>query len=412
MAWKQTVFERQALYDEIWAEPMTTVAQRYGLSDVGLRKICVKLGIPVPPRGYWARLAAGQRPEKQPLRASKAPTTVVRSIRVDEQEEECEQRVANARMNEAPLPVLKDLVYTPPGELTGVGVEAAYIAKAMGKIRETEGCVSLSCGAWADVAVSEDSRFRAIVLLDKLAFAVKAADGIFDLKSSPRNEVQNRHRSTSAEDRGSFQFHGTRYFFRIKEKILRQEIVESAPAKSPTRGRSRMAYEPDFSSMFRPKKYSFTPTGKFQLVVCRVACSYEVAKTEDTPHTTSEEKVVALVGRVEALSLTKKIEDQLQYEKRMERERKTKIWETEKARKDALLKQLESYEQMARNLDRAESLRRLAEKILALASTQPLSKEEHIAHLIVMADWLDPTVAKRWPEVDDVPDKNPHFSWY
>jgi hypothetical protein len=42
----------RALYNEIWAEPMTTVAQRYGLSDVDLRMICVELDVPLPPRGY------------------------------------------------------------------------------------------------------------------------------------------------------------------------------------------------------------------------------------------------------------------------------------------------------------------------------------------------------------------------
>jgi hypothetical protein len=57
MAWQNTTFERHALYAEIWAEPMTSVAKRYGLSDVGLRKICLKLDVPLPPRGYWARLA-------------------------------------------------------------------------------------------------------------------------------------------------------------------------------------------------------------------------------------------------------------------------------------------------------------------------------------------------------------------
>ncbi|MBK8324826.1 MAG: hypothetical protein IPL06_19615 [Betaproteobacteria bacterium] len=46
---------------------MTVVAPRYGLSDVGLVKICKKLGIPVPPRGYWAKVKAGRPTRKEPL---------------------------------------------------------------------------------------------------------------------------------------------------------------------------------------------------------------------------------------------------------------------------------------------------------------------------------------------------------
>ena len=49
-------FERHKLYAEVWTEPATKVAKRYGVSDVGLRKICKRLSVPLPPLGYWARI--------------------------------------------------------------------------------------------------------------------------------------------------------------------------------------------------------------------------------------------------------------------------------------------------------------------------------------------------------------------
>ena len=51
--------ERTELYEEVWNEPITQVAPRYNLSDTGLRKQCKKLGIPVPPRGYWKKVESG-----------------------------------------------------------------------------------------------------------------------------------------------------------------------------------------------------------------------------------------------------------------------------------------------------------------------------------------------------------------
>jgi hypothetical protein len=47
---------------------MTELAQDFGLSDVALAKRCRKLGVPVPGRGYWAHVAAGQAPRQPALR--------------------------------------------------------------------------------------------------------------------------------------------------------------------------------------------------------------------------------------------------------------------------------------------------------------------------------------------------------
>jgi hypothetical protein len=60
-------FEREALYAEVWTDPVSTLCKRYELSDVGLRKICLKLGVPLPPRGHWARIHAGHKIEWPPL---------------------------------------------------------------------------------------------------------------------------------------------------------------------------------------------------------------------------------------------------------------------------------------------------------------------------------------------------------
>jgi len=59
-------YDRDKIYQEIWSEPIQHVAKRYNLSDVGLAKVCRKLNIPRPGRGYWAIKAAGKVVPKQP----------------------------------------------------------------------------------------------------------------------------------------------------------------------------------------------------------------------------------------------------------------------------------------------------------------------------------------------------------
>lgn len=58
---------REQLYDLAWSEPMRTLAPRFGLSDVGLKKTLQKLSIPAPARGYWAKLQAGKKIARTPL---------------------------------------------------------------------------------------------------------------------------------------------------------------------------------------------------------------------------------------------------------------------------------------------------------------------------------------------------------
>lgn len=92
-----TPVSREALYEEVWTDAVTVVAPRYGLSDVGLDKICKKLGIPVPPRGYWAKVKAGRPTRKLPLPALPAGARGLSGpIPLSEQEAAIHARVRDA----------------------------------------------------------------------------------------------------------------------------------------------------------------------------------------------------------------------------------------------------------------------------------------------------------------------------
>lgn len=61
------IYDRKKLYQEVWKEPVSIVAKRYGVTDVALAKNCRKLNVPLPPRGYWAKIQAGAKLKKIPL---------------------------------------------------------------------------------------------------------------------------------------------------------------------------------------------------------------------------------------------------------------------------------------------------------------------------------------------------------
>jgi hypothetical protein len=64
---------RQALFEDVWTRPLSTIAPEYGLSDVGLRKICDRADIPTPGRGYWAKVASGKTFPRPKFRPAKNP---------------------------------------------------------------------------------------------------------------------------------------------------------------------------------------------------------------------------------------------------------------------------------------------------------------------------------------------------
>lgn len=54
-----TQYDRATLYEQVWSQPVQEVATAYGISGVRLGKVSRTLDVPVPPRGYWARVRSG-----------------------------------------------------------------------------------------------------------------------------------------------------------------------------------------------------------------------------------------------------------------------------------------------------------------------------------------------------------------
>jgi AcrR family transcriptional regulator len=58
---------REELYQRVWSKPITLVAEQLGVSGNALTKICDRLLVPYPPRGYWARRSSGASLAQPPL---------------------------------------------------------------------------------------------------------------------------------------------------------------------------------------------------------------------------------------------------------------------------------------------------------------------------------------------------------
>jgi hypothetical protein len=64
---KNLTLSREQLYHLVWSLPLTVLGKHIGISDVAIAKHCRKIEVPVPPRGYWAKLQAGKPDDRTPL---------------------------------------------------------------------------------------------------------------------------------------------------------------------------------------------------------------------------------------------------------------------------------------------------------------------------------------------------------
>jgi hypothetical protein len=109
MSYEDVVYRRDEFYEKVWSKPVRQVATEYGCSDVALAKMCRRVGVPVPGRGYWARVTAGQKPKRvklPPLKKEQQSEVHARRWRgpaENAMSDEVKERLAKEREAEPPI---------------------------------------------------------------------------------------------------------------------------------------------------------------------------------------------------------------------------------------------------------------------------------------------------------------------
>jgi hypothetical protein len=166
---------RSDLYELVWKEPMVHAAKRFGISDVALRKTCVKHGIPTPPLGYWAKLAHGKRVVRPPLPALKGSHRNDIDLRVRPKPElpAAVSVALTAAQERAAMP--ENRVVVPAQRLLALHPTVAATEKAFRKARpDQEGFSQVSNAGCFNMSIAPASCERALLILDTLAKALEA----------------------------------------------------------------------------------------------------------------------------------------------------------------------------------------------------------------------------------------------
>jgi hypothetical protein len=156
--------ERQKLYEEVWATPMWRLSKKYGLSDRGLAKICGRLSIPVPARGFWRRKETGQEVSPDPLPPLKGGQRDFIEHWQDGAQDLEPKREEGLDFESLPE---NRIVVTPEGTELHPLVEV--IRKELKKAEENKVGILVSEVGWCSaIAVSKPALSRALSVLDAL----------------------------------------------------------------------------------------------------------------------------------------------------------------------------------------------------------------------------------------------------
>jgi hypothetical protein len=377
MGWEYTDFQREELYEEVWAEPVTKVAKRYAISDVGLRKICLDLEVPLPPVGYWAKLAAGRAVKRPPLGTTKGPTTYRRSRYVAPLDDEFDARYRESLEEDLPhRPAIPNLPLRTSLE-DCLPLTKRVAKKLEGKVRDARGWQLCDGPGLVCVAASQANSFRAVLLLNLVLESLLAAG--YALSASAKGDGPV---FASILD--------LNLSFNVRERSRREPVPL-------TREQRQKNEEVGFN--FHTQQYEYHPTGEFDIAVTAPNSSYELAKTGDSRSASVETKIVAFIGRLRELAIRRSVKAEIDAKRQVIAEAKAAEERHQAEIRRNALERLKRVEEWATQLDRANRLRSLADKfeIEKLASKDGVIDAGWIRRA---ADWLDPTVVRRWDEVD------------
>lgn len=165
---KVNTLTRKQLYEKVWSTPMTAISKEYGLSDVGMAKLCKRHDIPRPPSGYWAKVEHGQKPSKVKLPNPDQDATINIRGQSEQQVDPQIQTQVDAAINKLGSIAVKDHLR---GCHNLIGEMREYLSN-----RDVfpSGLYKITQEAPLDLKVSKTNMHRAMLIMDALLRAMES----------------------------------------------------------------------------------------------------------------------------------------------------------------------------------------------------------------------------------------------
>jgi hypothetical protein len=314
-------YRRADLYAEVWAEPLLKVAQRHGISDVALGELCRRLNVPVPGRGYWAKVAAGRMVARPRLpEAAKGlgeEVTINRWIPA--------HRRSGPATKPRPIPALPV-----PIALSDTHPLVAVAQRRLeGRKPDTDGLVRCTARQCLSVEVSPGLLGRALLLFDTLIKACAARGMAFEVTPlapedapPPRRDWYGQPEQPSPYNQTRVQVDGVWIAVALQERRDEERDPPPTPPKDLT------GYQRDWWNRDHAPKVRHIPNGRLYLALTSTS---ERATWWDHRVTKIESKLGEVIERLPALAAeVKRVREEAEARERARREEQKRRDEAER----------------------------------------------------------------------------------
>lgn len=193
---ERKTFTRQQLYEQVWQRPLREVARELGISDVGLGKACRRLAIPLPGRGYWAKVAAGRELTPIPLpKASNVPSQISFTSVEPPPPREAPPPVPPKKLQHVEAPLVLSTLQAPHPLVK-------ELQRALRKQDvDTHGLRTVNMPRGCSITVSPERQERALAILDTLLLRLKSAGArVVERPAERHRDEPSRYLSLDCEE--------------------------------------------------------------------------------------------------------------------------------------------------------------------------------------------------------------------
>jgi hypothetical protein len=364
---------RTELYEKVWNAPMRTLATEFGLSDVGLAKICRKNGIPLPGLGYWRLVETGHAPKRQPLPAIQSGQK--EEIRFSVHERTHYERIASEEKG----PILEIRVGDTREITHPLVIRTRKLFQSISK--QNDGSISPRELKAPHLEVSSEVLGRALRILDALFFAI---------------EEQGHSITWPSEEKTSLRIvvDGENIVPNLSEIFERKPHVFT-PRELAERKKYQYSYAPS---------WDFEPSGKLCLGIENLP--YELTHVRkswsDAKRQTVESCLGAFVAKLVPIAKAIKLVREERERERLRRIEEEKRPEEQRIRREKYNRRSQVVTKFLQGWQQSENLRLLAAAInKQLEDSTPDNDEKQMIREI--AEWIS-------THADDT-DPLLHFNW-